>query len=957
MAAITTRQTSAGGGDAGTITNNNGPLSNPQVDQNFINLNNELSTKAPLTGGGASGTWGINVTGTSAKLLTTDTRVIAPNSHGPAELRFGFTAWNNNNSDPYADYLHLRSYADGSGGNDNLITFRKDAIGMRIWQQTYGSGTAYSSYVDVLHSSNYNSYSPTLTGTGASGAWNITATGSGYYHSGRDFPNGTYIETNISVDTGEPWLLHITGNSYGASIPFDIRAQGYNYGPGTFYVGGAISNGTNIANISVFRNSGGFLCFWFAYQAYWQGFDVRCIVATGTYQTNRVTNIQNAAKPGSITLEAIFTPTQSLHSANYSNYALPLTGGTITNNLNIDGTLGFRRGSGDYSTYIKANGYPAQGYSNADGSKYWAEIGAAGGVHIVLNTDGAVNSVENSYDHFTVWQNSNTGTRLFHVTNSGNAVLSGSLTATNFADATGSYNVNLGSGGSEGRGLVAGYSGGWYGGIGYNVRHTAGSGVLTAPGGDTASYVLFNSGGFTFYGAAGGAAGRTLSFSTLASLSLSGDFNTLGAITQNNNQVLHAGNYNSYSPTLTGGGASGTWGISISGNAVSVSGLTITSSAGGINPDSVTQNQIGYNTSVNLFGQTDGGLYSSAHSSSWIHQIYGDFRTGQIAIRGKNNGTWQSWRTVLDSGNYNSYSPTLTGGGASGTWDISVTGNSATTSQRNFSSDISTSGQGRFTGWYTGNAATGIAAEIGMSGGQGYVFVYNRDNSTYGTLNIASSGANMQFSGSTINVSSGSLQHGGNQVLHAGNYSSYALPLSGGTVTGATYFNTSAGTTSGSLTNASLQAYSTGNNAAYMSFHRSGNYAVNMGLDSDNVLRIGGWSAPANRWQLDMSGNGTYAGNVTAVDFNSTSDLRLKENIVGLHGIELLADVNPVEFTWKNSGKKSYGVIAQELEQVLPELVCEGTDGMKSVHYIPLIAMLVDAVKTLDARVKELENK
>jgi hypothetical protein len=124
--------------------------------------------------------------------------------------------------------------------------------------------------------------------------------------------------------------------------------------------------------------------------------------------------------------------------------------------------------------------------------------------------------------------------------------------------------------------------------------------------------------------------------------------------------MLDSVNYNSYSPTLTGSGASGTWGINVTGSSGSVSGLTLTSSANGINPDSVTQNQIGYNTSVALFGQTDGGLYSSAYSSSWIHQIYGDFRTGQIAIRGKNNGTWQSWRVVLDSGNVSSYALTPT---------------------------------------------------------------------------------------------------------------------------------------------------------------------------------------------------------------------------------------------------------------------------------------------------------
>jgi hypothetical protein len=135
--------------------------------------------------------------------------------------------------------------------------------------------------------------------------------------------------------------------------------------------------------------------------------------------------------------------------------------------------------------------------------------------------------------------------------------------------------------------------------------------------------------------------------------------------------------YNLYvGGTISGSNLSGTNTgdqTNISGNAGSVSGLTLTSSANGINPDSVTQNQIGYNTSVSLFGQTDGGLYSSAYSSSWIHQIYGDFRTGQIAIRGKNNGTWQAWRTVLDSSNYSSYALPLSGGTMTGTITITST--------------------------------------------------------------------------------------------------------------------------------------------------------------------------------------------------------------------------------------------------------------------------------------------
>ncbi len=140
--------------------------------------------------------------------------------------------------------------------------------------------------------------------------------------------------------------------------------------------------------------------------------------------------------------------------------------------------------------------------------------------------------------------------------------------------------------------------------------------------------------------------------------------------------VIHAGNIGSQSVSYA----------SSAGSAGSVTGLTLTSSANGINPDSVTQNQIGYNTSVSLFGQTDGGLYSSAYSSAWIHQIYGDFRTGQIAIRGKNSGSWQAWRTVLDSSNYTSYAPSLTGSGASGTWSINVTGSAGSVAWTNVSS-------------------------------------------------------------------------------------------------------------------------------------------------------------------------------------------------------------------------------------------------------------------------------
>lgn len=173
-------------------------------------------------------------------------------------------------------------------------------------------------------------------------------------------------------------------------------------------------------------------------------------------------------------------------------------------------------------------------------------------------------------------------------------------------------------------------------------------------------------------------------------------------------------------PTKTGGGASGTWGISISGNAATASTATSAdqidsipfrngNSTNGVSPDTVTDNGIGYANSVSLFGQIDGALYSQGHSTPWVHQVFGDYRTGQIALRGKNNGTWQSWRTVIDSSNYNNYAPTFTGNGASGTWNISVAGSAASAST---AFALATGNSYQVASLGVGTAASGTAGEI-----------------------------------------------------------------------------------------------------------------------------------------------------------------------------------------------------------------------------------------------------
>jgi hypothetical protein len=118
-----------------------------------------------------------------------------------------------------------------------------------------------------------------------------------------------------------------------------------------------------------------------------------------------------------------------------------------------------------------------------------------------------------------------------------------------------------------------------------------------------------------------------------------------------------------------------------------------------------------------------------------------------------------------------------------------------------------------------------------------------------------------------INLENNNASFGGDiYSTGAGKWLSNTITKSGDTVDGVIYFRSNKGSGSyvGSNSSYQLEAYSSDGGAAGMSFHRGGYYAVNMGLDPDNVFRIGGWSAGSNRWQLDMSGNETLAGNLYA---------------------------------------------------------------------------------------------
>ena len=118
-----------------------------------------------------------------------------------------------------------------------------------------------------------------------------------------------------------------------------------------------------------------------------------------------------------------------------------------------------------------------------------------------------------------------------------------------------------------------------------------------------------------------------------------------------------------------------------------------------------------------------------------------------------------------------------------------------------------------------------------------------------------------------------------------------------------------------------------------------------------------------NEFRFEADGDFHADGDVIAESTTIASDEKLKENINLIDNpIEKIKQIRGVTFDWKRDGKKSAGVIAQDIEKILPEAVKEvqglkDDESYKTVNYNSLISILIESVKELTARVEELEAK
>jgi hypothetical protein len=599
---------------------------------------------------------------------------------------------------------------------------------------------------------------------------------------------------------------------------------------------------------------------------------------------------------------------------------LPLTGGTVTGALGVtDGSTNDPYGRMSVTMSSNANSYGYYGMTRA-GQIGWS-MGVNTSNQLFFGTGGPGSAV-------------NVTNRVFSLNNGGDLAVSGSISgATALSTGNGAFVVsatgvvttlngvsspngvirltpNLHLNPAGGNAVILAWDNG-NGGSASNLALRVGNGSATdvftvAYNGATVisgavSAASFNGPGTGLTGTASSLSVGTSTYSTyLWSTSHPGTYyisnawdNTYWHLTSNHGAPVRVGYADS------------------AGSAGSASTATNSTQLGGVNAS-------GYALLTGAVFSGDITTYRSASPT-----------TGVIFL-----GNSGSKYLYFDGTNYN-----LPGGGliVGGTVSASFSGNLAgTASAATLAAKASTLAQ---------NGGDGAAMTFNYSGQGGQpVYLWGTND---GTNNYVWNPSNFSVSyaataGTASSASTSSLSSNTNSISNAVN-NAYTW---GGQQSFISSLNTSNTGASGTL----MPQSAGGATAAVISFHRVGAFGLNMGLDNDNVFRIGGWSASANLLQMDMSGNLTMAGDVIAY-----SDRRLKTDVQPIQDpLQKVQELNGITYKRIDSGEVSTGLIAQDVQAVLPEAVTADINGILAVKYGNLAGLFVEAIKALNKEVAEL---
>ncbi|MGG7437093.1 hypothetical protein ACQ7CU_03350 [Chryseobacterium arthrosphaerae] len=206
-------------------------------------------------------------------------------------------------ADEFANKLWVRS-EDGSepgitfwktGHVSSTLTLRDDGFHFGVASKNHYDPVKAERFIKNGSSDNYF-----LRGDGTD--YDSRKKEDSWFHSTRDFPSGTLIQTDInySQSAGDQFLLEMKGNMYGGGLPLDAKIQGYIYNDTIIQSGGYST--LHYFHYIIALNNNGQLCFWIPPMSYWQGFDVKVTAGYGGLDQgkNRVLSITDSVDPGGI---------------------------------------------------------------------------------------------------------------------------------------------------------------------------------------------------------------------------------------------------------------------------------------------------------------------------------------------------------------------------------------------------------------------------------------------------------------------------------------------------------------------------------------------------------------------------------------------------------------------------------------------------------------------------------
>ncbi len=369
------------------------------------------------------------------------------------------------------------------------------------------------------------------------------------------------------------------------------------------------------------------------------------------------------------------------------------------------------------------------------------------------------------------------------------------------------------------------------------------------------------------------------------------------------------------------------------------------------------------NTSVGAFSGYDNGegmCNTSVGAQSGTHTEYADFNTFIGSHAGMDNNRTNS----ADKSNANTYLGFATGmSNRDGSNNVLLGaytdfGNIDETSATNACQTSTISGNGIPT---TTNInmdvsnAVAVGASIEITANDAIAIGYQAKATTANAITIGS-GSSVTHA-NAISIGQGVASRADNTAI-IGNASTQSLEPGADAATSLgsnTHRYANLHTTQASIT------ATTGNDAVL-------NLAADNATDNNDQWQV--TAADGGDLAIASKSSGSYS-NVVALtntgnmavtgDVVLSSDERLKRDIQPIdNAMETLRQIEGKTYYWKNEHKdqgKQYGVIAQEVEQVLPEVVTTDEQGMKGVNYQALIPVMLNALRELDSRISHLEQE